>query len=187
MAQYQREVERRDRATQRALLTAAREADRARRAYERAQYLDEKERKRLYAEARRTEVEAMNERLAAENTALEAVLRATLNVDDFIDFAALKRKPELPPFQPGELATAGPAPEVVAFTLPPLSGMSRLKPGAKAKHEQAVEEARNRYDAEKAAHERRERERRRRLAEGIRLHLSEWRGQRVQDREGVRF
>jgi restriction system protein len=93
MAQYQREVERRDRATQRALLTAAREADRARRAYERTQYLDEKERKRLYAEARQAEVEAMNEQLAAEDTALETILRTTLNIDDFIDFAALKRKP----------------------------------------------------------------------------------------------
>jgi restriction system protein len=173
MAQYQRELERRDRATQRALLIAAREADRARRAYERARYLDEKERKRLYAEAREAEVDAMNERLVAENTALEAILRATLDVDDFLDFAALKKEPELPPFQPGALATAELAPEEGPFTLPPLSGMARLIPGGKAKHEQAVEEARNRYDAENAAHSRRERERRRQLAEARTAYESE--------------
>jgi restriction system protein len=51
--------------------------------------------------------------------------------------------------------------------------MSRLIPGGKAKHEQAVEEARNRYDAEKAAHDRRERERRRRLAEARAAYESE--------------
>ena len=38
----------------------------------------------------------MSEELAAKNAALETLLRDTLDVDDYLDFDALKELPEVP-------------------------------------------------------------------------------------------
>ena len=149
---------------------AAREAERAHKAYERAQALDEKERKRLYLESRIAEVEAMNEELGARNQGLESLLRATLDVDDYLDFEELKEEPDLPPFQPGALDTAETPPEIEAFMPPELGGVGKLVPGAKAKHERAVEEARQQFEAEKAGYDERERQREQALAEARQAH-----------------
>src|SRR5438105_4176772 len=159
MAQYQREVERQSRAQQRAQMAAAREAERARKAYERAQVTEEKERKRLYLESRVAEVDAMNEELQARNEELEKLLAATLDVDDYLDFETLKVEPEIPPFQPGPLGIAAPAPQVETFMPTPLSGVGKFVPGAKAKHAQAVEVAQKTFESETAAHAERERRR----------------------------
>lgn len=122
--------------------TAAREAERTRRAYERSQLLGEIERQRLYLAARQAEAAAANEALNETNQRLESLLRATLDVDDFLDFERLKERPELPPFQPGALATAEVGPHVEAFMPPPLSGIAKMVPGAHGKWERAVAEAR---------------------------------------------
>src|SRR6202795_2721501 len=118
LAQHQRELERQARLDGREQMRAVREAERARRAYERATAAEEKEHKRLYLESRAAEVEAMNEQLDATVAGLEHLLGATLAVDDFLDFDALKEAADLPPFQPGSLGTAEPAPRLEAF-LPP--------------------------------------------------------------------
>lgn len=173
LAQRQRELERQARAQDQAVLAAAREAERARKAYERAQALDEKERKRLYLESRTAEVEAMNEELEGKNQGLESLLRATLDVDDYLDFEELKEEPELPPFQPGALATAEVAPQIESFMPPELGGVGKLVPGAKAKHERAVAEARQQYEAEKTAYDERERQREQALAEARQAHEAE--------------
>jgi hypothetical protein len=55
-------------------MASVREAERARKFYERAAATEEKERKRLYLEAQLAEVEAMNEELAAEVATLERLL-----------------------------------------------------------------------------------------------------------------
>ena len=152
MAQYQRELERQARAQQRAQMAAVREAERAEKAYARAQALDEKERKRLYLESRTAAVEAMNAELQARNDELERLLRATLDVDDYLDFETLKIEPEIPPFQPGALAVSEVPPLIETFMPPPVSGMAKLVPGAKAKHEQAVATAKQAFEAAAEAH-----------------------------------
>jgi restriction system protein len=59
-------MERDMRAQQRAVATATREAERARKALERAEAWEQKEQKRLYLEARQAEVDAMNGELESE-------------------------------------------------------------------------------------------------------------------------
>jgi restriction system protein len=170
MAQYQREAERQARAQQRGQLAAIREAERTRKAYERAQAGEEKERKRLYLESRMAEVDAMNAELQAANDGLESLLAATLDLDDYLDFETLKVEREIPPFQPGALAVTETPPQVETFMPPPLSGVGKFVPGAKAKHEQAVVAATQGYEAAQAAHAERELQREAALAEAKRAY-----------------
>src|SRR2546421_4445814 len=142
----QRERERQARAQARAAAAATRASEQARRALERAQAWEEKERKRVYLEARQAEVEAMNEELAADVGVRESLLQQTLGLDDYLDFEELKQIPVLPSFKPGDLATAEVAPELVLPSPP--SGMTKLVPGAKAKYEKAVEATRTSYQAD---------------------------------------
>src|SRR3712207_6047511 len=91
-AQAQREADRRQREQSR----AAREAERAQQAYLRAReqaaraevrYQKEyqKEQQRLYEEARKANVEWLNEQLERDVTELSNILQATLSVDDYFD------------------------------------------------------------------------------------------------------
>jgi len=170
LAQQQRAREQQARAQQRTQMAALREAERAQKAYERAQALEEKERKRLYLEARTAEVEALNAELQARNDALESLLASALAIDDYVDIATLKVQPEFPPFQPGMLDVAEPAPVIETFMPPPLSGMAKLVPGAKAKQAQAVEVAKQAFATETSAHAEREVRREEALAEARRAH-----------------
>ena len=145
MAQYQRELERQQRAEERAQLQAVREAERAQRAYERARAAEEKEQRRLYVESRVAEVEARNAELEQLVERLEGLLAATLDVDDFLDFEVLKVTPDVPFFQPGGLAERTPEPDEASFMPPEPSFLHRLLPGAKAKHELAVDAAKAAY------------------------------------------
>ncbi|HLK13345.1 MAG TPA: hypothetical protein VKT78_00945 [Fimbriimonadaceae bacterium] len=163
MIAQQRALERQARARQKAALASVREAERAQKAYERAQAAEEKERKRLYLESRQAEVEAMNAELAADVEALEGLLVATLDVDDYLDFETLKVEPELPVFQPGGLATAGDPPQL--FLPMPPTGLTKFLPGAKEKHERSIAEARESFEAASAEYTRREQEREAALAE----------------------
>lgn len=146
-------------------MRAVREAERARRAYERSVAMEEKERKRLNLESRIAEVDAMNEELDTHVSRLETILEATLDVDDFLDFDSLKEEPELPPFQPGSLAVAEPPPLLERFLPSTPSAVGKLFPGAKAKHELAVESARAEFEKALASHAEREGERDGALAE----------------------
>lgn len=168
LAQVQRDLARAQAAQARAHAGAQREAERARKAFERAQVLDEKERKRLYAEARSAEVDAMNEALESQVATLGTLLAATLAVDDFLDFEALKQAPDIRPFEPGPLAVPEARPDEAEFSVPPL-GARKLVPGAKAKHAAALADAAARYESALVQHEHREQQR-----------LAEWR--EAQDR-----
>src|SRR5205823_5248343 len=95
---------------------------------------------------------------------------ATMTVDDFIDFEALKEEPEIPPFQPGALGVAERPPERDSFMPAPLSVVSKLVPGAKAKHERAVAEATAAYEQATAGHTEHERLRESALADAKRRH-----------------
>jgi len=140
-------------------MALAREAERTRKAYDRAHALEDKERKRLYLEARIAEAEAQNERLVAVDASLEKLLRAALEVDCWLDLDSLKEEPAMPLFQAGALVVAEPAPVLESFLPDEPSGFGKLVPGASKKHVRAVQEAAERYELEKAAHEEREAQR----------------------------
>jgi restriction system protein len=140
-------------------MAAFKEAERARKAYEQARNAEEKERKRLYGEARAAEVEQRNEWLAAVESSLERLLATPLATDAFVDLEGLKEAPAIPPFQPGALAVAESAPSIESFLPAPPSGMAKLVPGAGKKHERAVEEAKAGFEANLAEHKKRESER----------------------------
>lgn len=144
---------------------AQREVERLQKAYERALAAEEKEQKRLYLESRAAAVETMNDRLDAFVDALENLLAATLNVDDYVDFESLKEKPEPLPFAPGELANPALQPRLEAFLPPEPSAVARLVPGTKGKHKQAVADAHVRYEEARSAHTKQEQERQEALAQ----------------------
>ena len=124
---------------ERAAAAAIRASEHARKAMERAQAWEKKERKRQYLESRQAEAEALNAELTGRVETLETLLQQTLDVDDYLDFDELKEQPALPPFRPEGLDR----PEMKPFRHlpPPPSGVSKFVPGAKAKYEQAVEAA----------------------------------------------
>jgi restriction system protein len=173
MAQQQRERERAVRAQEQAQRRAFREAERTRNAYERARNVEEKQRKRLYLESRVAEVDAMNAEIERVANDLANLLAATLDVDDHLDFDSLKSEPELPVFQPGNLARPEPEINQADFLVPPLSGIKGLLPGAKAKHAIAVEEGAKRYQEGVRTREDRERDREARLQAASSAHEAE--------------
>jgi restriction system protein len=170
MAQYQREQMRQSQAADRARSQTVREAERARRAYERARVAEDKEQRRLYLEARVAEADAKNADLEHFVYQVEHLLQGTLDVDDFLDFGVLKVTPEIPPFQPGQLATSEPLVQRDVFMPPPLSGMGQLVPGAKGRHERLVAEAEAAYQRAAADRVRHEEEREAALAAARRAH-----------------
>ena len=92
LAERQRELQRQARARERLVLAAAREAERARHAYERSEALGEIERKRLYLASRQADALEQSAKLDEANQALESLLRATLDVDDFLDLCRRSRR-----------------------------------------------------------------------------------------------
>lgn len=161
LAAIQRERERALKAEIRRQQAAHREAERARRAYERAQAAEEKERRRLYVASQEAEVNLRNEQVEGFISELQNLLGATLHVDDFLDWEALKEEPDVPPFQPGGLEVPAPAPELQLP--PPPSGLGKLF--GRDKHEAAVAEARQQYERAVAEHASKERQRETRLAQ----------------------
>jgi len=139
-----------------------READRARREWERARAADArqvaalsaheaKERARLHQEARLAEVGLLNAALAAKFEAIDGILAATLDVEDYVDLASLRQKIEYPPFDRPDLSN--PIPEPVALPVPPgpvyfepqaPEGLSSIFGGQK-RHAVAVADAQSAY------------------------------------------
>ncbi len=135
--------------------------------------MEEKERKRLYLEARMADATGLNEELEAAADELSSLLSATLDIDDYLELESLREDPEIPPFQPGALATPESPPGVESFMPTEPSGIGKLVPGAGKKHQRAVEAATKEYEAELAAFEERERLRREELASARRGHDAE--------------
>lgn len=125
----------------------------------------EKEQQRLYVEARTAEVELKNSELLEAVAELEGILAATLGVDDALDLDTRKLQPKIAPFDPGALGVAGTAPVWTNYEPAPLSGMQKLVPGAKGRHEQQVVQARARFEADNSAYLAAEAERLTKLAE----------------------
>lgn len=157
LAEMQRDAERRRKAEERELRRQQREYEKAQREAERQAARDEKERKRLYAESRVRETEALNAALARAVETLETLLVATLAVDDYIDLSALKKTYVEPRFDAGGLETSIPEPQLDPISPP--SALGGLIPGAKAKHEAATRQAEQEHQEELTAWREEEEER----------------------------
>lgn len=160
--QHQAEVAARERAktaqqAEREQNAAIRRAEQARRASERAaaqrSRADAAEQKRFEKEAREThiaameaEVERRNSELSEMYAAIDSLLAATLDVDDYVDLTTLHIVVEHPPFDRTDLEAPLPAPVPIVdppapvFSPPdPPKGLSGLF--GKKNHEKAVAEA----------------------------------------------
>jgi restriction system protein len=151
LIQIQREAEREARARAAAETRTAREAERAHRAYERALAAEEKERKQLYQQARAAGVALQNQELEERMARLRLLLADTLQVDDVLDFEALKDAAPLPTFNPGPLAHPTPMPTPASFQPQPLTWLQAKVPGAKAKYQAAWKQGERAYDEAVAA------------------------------------
>src|SRR2546428_2909271 len=169
IARSQREAERRRNAQMRAQAQAqtraAQAAAKAQKAYLAAQQADQKERAQLYFESRVAQVALQNEQLESVIAQLESLLTESLANDEFINIEALKQAPNIPYFDPGQLAQAEPPPVQQRYFPPALSGIQKLIPGAKEKHAKEIAKAHERYQMDANAHAAREAVRQQRLTE----------------------
>lgn len=162
-AQAARVAERQRLAAQRQAEQAQKRAQRAQaqavRAAAAEQKAAEREARRLHDEAMTAEAEAKTAELEAIYSEIDSILEATLEVDDFVDLEALRRKTEHPPFPrpeleqptaPPLLVTAPPQPEPYpepVYEEPQAAkGIGSLF-GGKRRHEEAVADARASYEA----------------------------------------
>lgn len=152
-AQASREPQRQRQAQERAQARAIQAREQATRAAERARAANEREAKRLYAEAREEETTALEAELASRTEALEGILKATLAVDDYIDLDTLKQHPAIPAFNPGQLGQPTPQPQRSAYNVAPQTFAQRLVPGAKERHEKALSEVQLRFERDTSAWE----------------------------------
>lgn len=139
----------------------ARQAQRAQKAEQRARLADERESKRLHAEARQIEVENLNEELEEKVKSLNGLLLATLEVDDYIDFESLKEEAVAAPFLAGELGKEEPPPSLDNFLPPAPAGLGRLL--GKSKYQEQKVQGEAAYRQAVAAYAERERQRLRQL------------------------
>jgi restriction system protein len=152
-------------AVYRAQVAAQREAERTRKAFDRAAASAarasaaeaaeaQRQAARMQAEARMAEVAALNADLIQAYTDIDGLLASTLEVDDYVDLEALKATSvEHPPFDPGPLATPVPAMPHLVYPPEPMyqepeapKGLSGAF-GGKKRHEEAVAAARVAYAA----------------------------------------
>jgi len=153
---FQRDMERQRAAQVRAHSQAVREAERAQRDYERAVASDEKERQRLYLASRQALVDLRNEDLQRSIDDLGAILAVTLDVDDYFDLEQLQEPHTFPPFDPGRLGLAEPAPALDAFLPAAPTGVTRFLPHVKQRYAVAVAAAEQEYARAQEAHATRE-------------------------------
>jgi restriction system protein len=169
VAAIQREHARQVRANQQAQRTFVRQqqamrraAEQAARAAQKATVADERERKRLYLEARAAEVAADNADVQARLEELEGLLQATLEVDDHIDFARMKKRVRHPPFDPGQLAQPIAGPDWRQFEPPAPTGLGKMF-GGQGKYQQQLAAAQAQFQQAQARHAAAEADRQQRL------------------------
>jgi restriction system protein len=165
IAQAQREAERKSLAQARAQTQAAKAAAQAQKAYERAQIADQKESARLYAESRVDQVAMQNQELESDIRRLGNLLIEALSLDSFLDFQKLKEPPNLPIFNPGQLAVEESPPSPQMYLPPELTGLQKFVPGAKEKHARETTKAWDVYRTHATQHAARETVRQQNLAQ----------------------
>jgi restriction system protein len=160
-----REAERKRIAQERAETQAAKAAAQAQKAYQRAQIADQKARARLYIESQAAQVAMQNDELESDIIRLNNLLLEALSIDSFIDFQKLKETPNLPVFNPGQLAVMEPPPSPQMYLPPELTGLQKLVPRAKEKHAKETAKAWDIYRTHAAQHAAREAVRQQNLAQ----------------------
>jgi restriction system protein len=176
VAQIQRDIERANRQQQRAntaayqaQVRAAREVERLQLQRQRASAADEKEKRRLYLEARSGGVHLQNAELTSFLEELASLLHNTLEVDDHIDFESLKR-----PFQPAPFEAKGLDIPLKAPTYPriepPPSGLAKLRKGATEQYQTYLAAVDIKQREAVDDHEQLERRREEALATALRSH-----------------
>ena len=143
------------------------EAEHARRTAERAAEADERERKRLYLEARAARVAAANADLHSRLDELEHLLLTTLAIDDHIDLERLKKQVAHPPFKPGDFGTPLKPPDWRRFA-PPAPGALGKMFGGETRYQQLLTEAEQAFEKAKAKHAAAETNRKQRFAQARR-------------------
>ncbi|HTC59693.1 MAG TPA: hypothetical protein VK691_06175 [Solirubrobacteraceae bacterium] len=166
--QMQREAERRRREAERAARALERERVRLQREAERKRAYDEKEQKEIYLKQRMSAAQQLTDEIARFVDELDGLLGASLAKKAPLDFEMLREQPTLLKFEPGTLATPIEPPSLV-LPAPP-TGLERLRPGAKAKHAQAVSDAEASYAEALTQAVQAERERRTALADAEHEH-----------------
>jgi restriction system protein len=125
------------------------EAQRKRREEERARAAATKAAAKHQVEQANKEVAKMNAHLEQRVETLKHLLKATLEVDDHVDFETLKDSTDLPPFEPGSLDTPAPIPTYESpppFTQAPRPGFfGRLRPSWKTRYEEKAGAAKSEH------------------------------------------
>src|SRR4051812_3523595 len=109
----------------------------------------QRERQRLYAEARTADAAAANAEVRARLSDLDALLLSTLDVDDHIDLQLFKKPAKLPPFDPGPLARPTPEPSWNSYVPPQPRGVGKILGGERL-HQHQTAGARRAYDDARA-------------------------------------
>jgi restriction system protein len=180
---------------------AQRQAERARAQQSKAAVADQKradqEAKRLHVEAMQAEAEAMNADLAANYEAIDSLLAATLEVDDFVDLEQLRVVAVHPAFQRTDLEVPLPPPPPIVvppepqYIEPPAPKGLGAALGGKKRHAEAVAAAQSAHAeqhqawqaaasqvpaqqlAQMQAHQQADQQRQAQLAEARRLYEAE--------------
>lgn len=142
----------------------------AQRQVERAQRQGEKEQSRQHIEMEVTRAEGRTAALATEVTHLESILSTALARGAVVDFETLKRKPVIPPFQPGNLTDALEEPKLDMYLPQAPPRIAFVLPFIRSKYEANVALAKVRHASDYADYERREHERKERLAAAEAIH-----------------
>jgi restriction system protein len=108
----------------------------------------QRERRRLYAEARTADAAAANADMRARLSALDTLLLSTLDVDDHIDLDQFKKALTVPPFDPGPLGRPAPEPSWQSYVPPQPRGVGKILGGGL--HQQQTENARQAYEQARA-------------------------------------
>lgn len=151
LAQQQRLIEKKQQAEQKLREKEAKRLQQAHVAHQRlvarTEKETEKERKRLYLEAREAKVEVLNAELEEKVANLNNILQATLSIDDHIDLETLKANPIYPSLSiPLQLVEKLPKPQLDDFLPQELSTFARFVPGRQAKYEKEKQKAQLEYE-----------------------------------------
>jgi restriction system protein len=149
----QQEAERREREAARNEAQLVREMERARQQEVRAQEAERKrqisEAKAAHVEARNAEVEELNAELAQKCDAIDGILAATLEIDDYFDLTSLRRAPEVVPFKHSELEQPSPRPPAISDPVEPVyvePPPPKALFGKEKKHKAAIAEAQEAHE-----------------------------------------
>ncbi|MET0416714.1 MAG: restriction endonuclease [Actinoplanes sp.] len=123
----------------------------------------QRERQRLYVEARTADAAAANAEVRARLSDLDALLLSTLDVDDHIDLQVFKKPLTAPLFDPGPLGRPAPEPSWPSYVPPQPRGVGKILGGDRL-HQQQTANARRTYEEAHARWQEGEDRRKRQLA-----------------------